>query len=748
MLPTQRFPAVSTSQRRPFSRSSALHLPGALFVALCQLIVFVPPSPAQHLVHGTVRDAATGQLLPDVLVTVPGSDTRTLSDRQGAYTVELPPGFSSLRWSRVGYMSRSAAIPAGDSLRLDVQLPPSTTLIGEVAVTGERPPITTMPGLGALALSPKKTERLGGAFGDQLRMVQTLPAVTSNNETSPRFNVRGGSGVENLLLLNGVQVLEPYHLKETPTSGISAMSTDLLGNVLFIPGGFTARYGDRLSAVLDMECREGNRSRAAGAAELSLATLGLNLEGPLGPDASALISARTSHSRYVANYLVDADKRDPSFYDLQGLLAADLSQALHAAAFVLVSRDRTSGLADGHYGSTLVSARADLSLSGRTMLHASASSYNDAQTLAWNPARELDGWEVGNNDLSVTLQTAGVTLESELSDVYSLQAGLSRRESIMDERQAESTGLPSFSSTMFRNLRLNLRPVLLSGFVENLVHIGPRLLLNVGLRVDDNSVPRETRWSPRFLAAYRFASGTTLKAAWGLYYQTANDQQLLAAARFSLPPQHMQQAVHYVLGVEQPLRKDLALRVDLYHKQLDDLISYKRLANGEIVYAPRNDSYGAVNGLDIEASFSDQRVFGWINAAFLIAKQNNRFDTLGRRFLPSDQAKTVTLVFEYRLSEHLTANIRALYGSGFAYGDNVPGVIDYRLHYPDYKRADMRFQYSRAFGSVRGMIYLEIMNFFSFQNVQSFSAPGSAIAPPEYNLFLPMVVNVGLKAWF
>ena len=136
------------------------------------------------------------------------------------------------------------------------------------------------------------------------------------------------------------------------------------------------------------------------------------------------------------------------------------------------------------------------------------------------------------------------------------------------------------------------------------------------------------------------------------------------------------------------------------------------------------------------------------NAAFLSARQQNRFDGLGRRFLPTDQAKTVTVVFEYRISQELTANIRALYGSGFAYGENTPGVRDSRGHYPDYKRADARIQYARAFGDVRGMVFLEIMNLFAFRNVQSFQGSVGSSGQPDLNLLLPMVVNVGLKAWF
>jgi len=219
-----------------------------------------------------------------------------------------------------------------------------------------------------------------------------------------------------------------------------------------------------------------------------------------------------------------------------------------------------------------------------------------------------------------------------------------------------------------------------------------------------------------------------------------------------LQPQQMQRGVHYLVGLEQPLRKDLTFRVDLYHKDLEGLISFQRLRSGEIIHAPRNDSRGRIDGIDFEASFSDERVFGWVSAAFLIAKEDNQYDNRGWRFRPNDQAKTVTVVFEYKFNEHLKANLRGLYGSGFAYGVDTPGVSstgspDKRMHYPDYKRADFRIQYADVFGRVRGMIYLDIMNLFSERNVLSFTGPAQPGQSLDFNLLLPTLVNVGIKVW-
>ena len=499
-----------------------------------------------------------------------------------------------------------------------------------------------------------------------------------------------------------------------------------------------------------MEYREGTGDRFAGVAELSLATVGLTAEGPVGHAATGMVSARSTYSSYVERYVADGLNRHPAFFDVQGILAGNPSPDVHASATFLVSQDRTSGVATGKYGSTLASVRADFTLSERTVLRATLSSYTDFATLSWNLPTDPQGMNVQAGHYTTTLQKAGISLESEISDSYLVTSGFEFRKSIYSIAQTElpaavSTDSPSRAS-------LDITPSLASAFVENVYRLGQHLLINGGLRGDLNSYPAEMKVSPRILAAYRFGSGTTLKTACGIYYQSANDQQLLASTRAGLPPQHMQRAVHYLVGLEEPLRKDLSLRIDLYQKDLEELISYQRLRSGEIIHSPRNDSRGKVDGIDLEASFSDERVFGWVSAAFLDAKENNQYDHLGWRFRPNDQAKTVTVVFEYKINQHLTANIRAYYGSGFAYGVdtpgvNIPGGQDKRLHYPDYKRADVRIQYTQIFDKMRGMIYIEIMNLFAQRNVLSFAGPAQPGQPLDFNRLLPMLVNVGIKIW-
>jgi len=230
-----------------------------------------------------------------------------------------------------------------------------------------------------------------------------------------------------------------------------------------------------------------------------------------------------------------------------------------------------------------------------------------------------------------------------------------------------------------------------------------------------------------------------------MYTQSANQVQLLAASRAGLPVPQLQRAMHLTLGVEQALRRDLSFRVEAYLKTLDRLISYERLRSGEIVSAPRNDARGNIKGVEFEAAFSDERVFGWINVAVMRAEEYNEYDGLGWRLSPADQRKTVTTVFEFRLSDRLSVNLRAFYGSGFAYLNDAPGTPDLRLHYPEYKRADARVSYAVPVAGTASQVYLEILNLFSHRNAFSFTGEQKNPLTPDVNLLLPMIVNAGVR---
>ena len=164
---------------------------------------------------------------------------------------------------------------------------------------------------------------------DVLRSFQALPGISVNNEFSAEFNVRGGNKDENLIQVNGAQVYEPYHLKEAQNASVGVFNVELIEKVNIVTGGFSARYGDRLSSVANIEYREGNREKYKGAATLSMAFVDGYYEGPLSENGSFIIAARKTYMEYLVDITdfgySEVKSADPTFYDIQGVIGYDLS---------------------------------------------------------------------------------------------------------------------------------------------------------------------------------------------------------------------------------------------------------------------------------------------------------------------------------------------------------------------------------------------------------------------------------------
>jgi hypothetical protein len=716
-----------------------------LFLAFPFGASVVPQSRSGSVLTGRVTDASSAEPLSSVTVMLVDRSAGTATDVRGRYVLPVAAGPCTLRVSLVGYTERRIPVLVGaeDTVRIDIRLTPASMEGEEVSVVGERAPISPMPALNAVTVTLSRATSISGAFRDVYRTIQTLPGVASNNEMSSRFSVRGGAADQNLVLLNNASLLEPFHLKESPNTSASVIPLEVIGRLIFIPGGFPARYGDRLSSVLDLELRDGNPERFAGQADLSLINAGLVVEGPLGSGTTGILSGRTTYSDYIARYLPDGDRRRPQYFDLLGGVGMELSPGHRLSGRVLYAHDRTSGIASGQYSTSVVSLQSSHALRNQDTLRTWFSLYRQKDDLTRPQGSFIEDERNATTTASTILVgELKIRYERYIADRYRLIVGADAGHSDYDVTRTDRLALPATDSSVTGRLeRTVTRPAL---FVENHLDLG-RLFVNAGIRVDHTTSSGETRPGPRLLASWRFPGGTRLKGAWGIYYQSPNQTQLLAAEQAGYPAPQMQRAIHYTLGVEQALRRDLSFRVEAYIKNLDRVISFERLRNGEFISASRNDARGSIKGVEFEAAFSDPRVFGWINVAVMRAEELNEYDGKGWRLSPADQRKTLTTVFEFRIAERWSVNLRAFYGSGFAYLNDVPGTPDLRMHYPEYKRADARINHFFAIAGASSNVYLEILNIFAHRNAFSFTGTQTTPLTPDVNLLLPMILNIGMK---
>ena len=277
-------------------------------------------------ISGYVRDGATGESLPGVAVVHPASGQGTSTNPFGFYSLTLPATADSVRLlvSALGYERQRLAQKGDHSFAHDFRLKAaSAELAGVEVVGGKEEKITESTRMGTINVPVAQIKLLPALFGetDVLKVLQLLPGVQAGGEGSSGLYVRGGSPDQNLILLDGTPVYNASHL----FGFFSVFNADAIKNVELIKGGFPARYGGRLSSVVDISMKDGNMQKLHGEGAIGLIASRLTLEGPIKKDtASFIFSARRTYIDILARPFIAAQADGLSagyyFYDLNGKL--------------------------------------------------------------------------------------------------------------------------------------------------------------------------------------------------------------------------------------------------------------------------------------------------------------------------------------------------------------------------------------------------------------------------------------------
>ncbi len=269
---------------------------------LIGVVCLAPPAAAQDVtLRGFVRDAATGRPLAGanvVLRRVQGQERvrGAAADADGFYqVVSIAPGRYALRVSYVGYIAYTDTLALGGGeealTELNVELEPVPQELEKVTVAAESGAATLEAGRQRISPADLKRVPTPGPGGDLSMYLQSLPGVVTAGDRGGQLFVRGGTPSQNMVLLDGTLVYQPFHI----VGFFSAFPQDLVSEVDFYAGGFPAQYAGRISSVLDVSTRVGNNRRFEGSASLGPFLTGVRLEGPIQEGSvSFLASVRTS----------------------------------------------------------------------------------------------------------------------------------------------------------------------------------------------------------------------------------------------------------------------------------------------------------------------------------------------------------------------------------------------------------------------------------------------------------------------
>ncbi|MEI8005792.1 MAG: carboxypeptidase-like regulatory domain-containing protein [Bacteroidota bacterium] len=388
------------------------------------LLLFCATVMAQEAkVHGFLNDSE-GKPLEFANIAVKGTTTGTSTSKDGSYELSVPAGKDIvLLFSSVGFATDSVRmnLKKGEKRLLNRQLKPSSTQLSTIEVKDQQLRTNTFSRLDPKAISYIPT--INASVED---LIKTMPGVSSRNELSSQYSVRGGNFDENLVFVNDIEIYRPYLVRAGQQEGQSFLNPDLVSGISFSAGGFDAKYGDKMSSVLDVKYKKPTQFAASFEASLLGATA--HVEGKIARKLAYLFGVRYKTNTYLLNSLDTKGNYKPRFFDVQGMLYYDFSSkwelsvfgSYTANAFKLIPQSQTTtfgsdavtayqvkiffdGQENDHYENWLASATLTFKPNDHLRLKLMGSAYQtwEAQTYDisgeyWLGQVELTGKDAGN----------------------------------------------------------------------------------------------------------------------------------------------------------------------------------------------------------------------------------------------------------------------------------------------------------------------------------------------------------------
>jgi hypothetical protein len=646
------------------------------FLYIIMILWPVAEANGQHdrnvMLSGVIRDLSGGENLSSATVWVPSLKKGTSSNNYGYYALPLPPGKYSLEISFVGFQKISRSIELKTDSVIDWSLVPGIE-VEEVNVTASRRDNTivnaVMPGI--YHLSSKKIELSPALLGesDALKTIQLFPGVKAGNEGTSGFNVRGGSHDQNLILLDGVPVYNTNHL----FGYLSTFNTDAIRDIRFYKGGIPARYGGRLSSVVDITMKEGNLKKTTGQFSLSPIAGRLMLEGPIKKEvASFMISGRRTWldlplqaSQLISGY---SERMGYSFYDLNAKINWIINKRNRIFLSHYQGKDgyfvniKDSLLTDKYsfnWGNLTSVIRWNLVISPRLFVNTSI--YHSLY-------RFKEKFEIIQEQKTGQISSSGLkelTLKSDfdlslnnhaVKFGYQLSWQSFSPEITLISRDSTDYNLTNARVTVSNSLSL---------FLEDEINVSPGFILNPGMRLFIYHSGNKTIFypEPRIAACYSLKGDLQMKLSvqkmvQPIHLLTNNALNMptdlwVTSGEYKLPSE----AWLFDLGFNRHFTKGYSLEMDIYYKPMRNLLEYRPgislLAGSgktweEITLAGKGLNYGA----EIMLEKTTGRFTGWVGYSLSWAKRKFAEINNGAYFpFRHDRRHDLSLLANYTIKE-------------------------------------------------------------------------------------------------
>ena len=292
-----------------------------VYLLSCLLLTSLCVSGQQTaVVFGHITDSEHQGII-NANITVAGIPGGTTTDKNGNFELTVPAEKNiTLTITFIGYETRTIDLKLKTGERKEIReiLKPSSTSLPSVEIRDQQLPTNSFN-----RIDPKTISLIPSANAGIEDLIKTMPGVSSHNELSSTYSVRGGNYDENLVFVNDIEVYRPFLISSGQQEGLSFLNPDLVSSISFSAGGFDARFGDKMSSVLDIRYKK--PTSFAGSFDISLLGANAHVEGLISKKISYLIGARYKSNSYFLKGLDTKGDYKPKFYDIQALINYDIN---------------------------------------------------------------------------------------------------------------------------------------------------------------------------------------------------------------------------------------------------------------------------------------------------------------------------------------------------------------------------------------------------------------------------------------
>ena len=710
-------------------------------------------------VFGTVKDDA-GEVLELAIVRRNGTAQMVFTNLQGRYEIYVTQGDTcTLVYSLIGYEQRKRKFtPLGDSLRLDVVLPSLSHTMEQAVVQAQHLQTDQMQRLHA-----EDTRLMPSTTGNGVEeLVATQAGVTSRNELSSLYNVRGGSFDENCVYLNGVEIYRPMLVRSGEQEGLSVINSDMVGSIRFSNGGFGARYGDKMSSVLDITYKQPD----AFEAKLDASLLGASAYMGIGSKhISFMTGLRYKTTEYLLGSTDTKAEYAPRFLDWQAYFSwrpnerwsLDLLGNVNDNHYKFRPKDREThfgtmdnprtfrvyfdGQEKDSYRTYLGALTLTRHFNAETYLALTASAFSTSERETYDISGEY--WlqeataqeelgvgtymEHARNRLQARVIQGGLTFRTRVTG-HTLMAGAGWQSERIKEHAREWEMRDSMGYSLpYNPERLSLIYSLgaeedISStrwyvYAQDTWRMRPSAgLINFtyGVRLSHWSWNGETLISSRLSVGFIPAANDrwTLRAAMGMYYQAPFYKELrdttmvngIATVVLNKDIKS-QRSLQFIVGGDysfRALNRPFRFTAEAYYKHLSRLIPYS-VSGVRTVYSGRNMAKGYAVGVDF-------KLFGefvpgtdsWVTLSIMQTREQVDGQWMPR---PTDGRYALSLFFTdyFPGTTRWKLTLKASLADGLPFGPPHSQRAQQRFRAPAYKRVDVGMSY-RLLGGDEGTL--------------------------------------------